>query len=231
MKMGLNPITNMNGGNYINAPFHTQIHSHNLVDLKGVEKQNQLIEVSDDEDSEDEECEDESQKLDVDDSGEETDSESSDSDDDNSMSEETVKVIKINVTKNDLDDQNNTYSEDIDLIGDLDNIDVTNLEDDIPEISQEYTEEILSLKYDELKDNNSLVENESLSLLNNPNDITSELKTISINLGDECHQEQIDFKKLQLPKLRSIVVEKGLTTTSEAHKLKKPELLKLLGSE
>ena len=59
---------------------------------------------------------------------------------------------------------------------------------------------------------------------------TSELKTISINLGDEDH-ESIDYKKLQLPKLRSIAVEKGLTTNTEASKLKKPDLLKLLGAE
>jgi len=34
-----------------------------------------------------------------------------------------------------------------------------------------------------------------------------------------------------LPKLRSIAVEKGLTTNSDASKLKKPEILKLLGVE
>jgi hypothetical protein len=36
---------------------------------------------------------------------------------------------------------------------------------------------------------------------------------------------------LQLPKLKSIVVEKGLATNSDASKLKKAELLKLLGIE
>ena len=58
---------------------------------------------------------------------------------------------------------------------------------------------------------------------------TSELKTISINLEESI--EKIDYKKLQLPKLKSIVVEKGLTTASDASKLKKAELLKLLGIE
>jgi hypothetical protein len=57
----------------------------------------------------------------------------------------------------------------------------------------------------------------------------SELKTISINLEESV--EKIDYKKLQLPKLKSIVVEKGLTTASDASKLKKAELLKLLGIE
>jgi hypothetical protein len=58
---------------------------------------------------------------------------------------------------------------------------------------------------------------------------TSELKTISINLEEPV--EKIDYKKLQLPKLKSIVVEKGLASSSDASKLKKAELLKLLGIE
>ena len=45
------------------------------------------------------------------------------------------------------------------------------------------------------------------------------------------NEDSIEYKKLQLPKLRSIVVEKGLTTNLEASKLKKPEILKLLGAE
>ena len=59
------------------------------------------------------------------------------------------------------------------------------------------------------------------------------MKTISINLGDQQQvtNENIDYKKLQIPKLRSIAVEKGLTTNSEANKLKKSDILKLLGAE
>jgi hypothetical protein len=53
------------------------------------------------------------------------------------------------------------------------------------------------------------------------------LKTININL--EEHAESIDYKKVTLAKLRSIVAEKGLT--NDASKLKKNELLKLLGVE
>jgi len=56
----------------------------------------------------------------------------------------------------------------------------------------------------------------------------SDLKTISINLEDP-HPDSLDYKKLSLPKLRSIVSEKGLA--SDASKLKKNELLKLLGAE
>ena len=60
----------------------------------------------------------------------------------------------------------------------------------------------------------------------------TKLKTISNNIGKEQPREDnIDYKKLQLAKLRSIVVEKGLTSNTEAAKLKKHELLKLLGAE
>jgi len=56
----------------------------------------------------------------------------------------------------------------------------------------------------------------------------STLKSININL-EESNNESHDYKKLSLTKLRSIVVEKGLST--DTSKLKKQDLLKLLGVE
>jgi hypothetical protein len=63
--------------------------------------------------------------------------------------------------------------------------------------------------------------------------MSNNLKTISINLGDEQPQNEdtIDYKKLQLPKLRSIAIEKGVLGNSDASKLKKHDILKLLGVE
>jgi len=57
---------------------------------------------------------------------------------------------------------------------------------------------------------------------------TMDLKSININL-EETKNESMDYKKMSLPKLRSIVTEKGLTP--DATKLKKNELFKLLGIE
>jgi hypothetical protein len=54
------------------------------------------------------------------------------------------------------------------------------------------------------------------------------LKSINISTLEEP-KDTLDFKKLALNKLRSIVSEKGLS--ADASKLKKPDLLKLLGSE
>jgi hypothetical protein len=55
-----------------------------------------------------------------------------------------------------------------------------------------------------------------------------DFKSIHINL-EESKTETMDYKKMPLPKLRSIVSEKGLVNDSS--KLKKNELLKLLGIE
>ena len=60
------------------------------------------------------------------------------------------------------------------------------------------------------------------------NDISnnvSDLKSIHANL-EETNTDHSDYKKLSLPKLRSIVTEKGLA--QDASKLKKNELIKLL---
>jgi hypothetical protein len=60
-------------------------------------------------------------------------------------------------------------------------------------------------------------------------DLLHDLKNITIDapaLGENA--ETMDLKKVQLSKLRGIVIEKGLASAADAHKLKKQELLKLL---
>ena len=55
-------------------------------------------------------------------------------------------------------------------------------------------------------------------------------KVLHIDLEEVNESEEaVDYKKLTLQKLKSVVVEKGLV--ADASKLKKPELLKLLGIE
>jgi hypothetical protein len=138
--------------------------------------------------------------------------------------------------------------EDVDLDVDVDD-DLDELSDD--ELSEEQEQEQIKVfklniskeEKDEEEDDDE--EDEDMEELHSDNDLDdleetrlidpvskidiSELKTISINLEESV--EKIDYKKLQLPKLKSIVVEKGLTTASDASKLKKAELLKLLGIE
>jgi hypothetical protein len=55
------------------------------------------------------------------------------------------------------------------------------------------------------------------------------MKIININLDENESEESVDYKKFSLQKLKTLVIDKGLVTDSS--KLKKPELLKLLGIE
>jgi hypothetical protein len=213
LKMGVNHFA-ITGGHNPNI---------SIKDNLGISGANNLIEVSDDEETVDEETVDE-ETVD-----EETDDEEIEldeqSEDDEDEDEDQVKVIKLQVSNEDIEDID-SYEEADNLEFDQnEDLDEFNISDDIPEIADDYVEEILDLKYDEKLEENKPKHLEEVAVIS-----TNELKTISINLGDN-DDEKIGYKKLQLPKLRSIAIEKGLTTNSEASKLKKPELLKLLGAE
>jgi hypothetical protein len=236
VKMGLNhlAITSLNGGSQMEIPQNTPFPPQNLGTHINDESQLNLIEVSDDEsedDNDDEEIIDDSELEENDETSSESEEEEDEYDEEEDEANgENIKVIKLSISENDEDDVN-FYDETNNLDFDPDDdLAVLDDMDEIPEISTGYAEELLSLKYDELKEENPLAE-DNLQLEETVIPSSSDLKTISINLGDESHSEHIEYKKLQLPKLRGIAVEKGLTTSSEAQKLKKPELLKLLGVE
>jgi hypothetical protein len=213
VKMGFNHLA-LRGGQNASVPFKDNLGNMELIS-------GNLIEVSDgeecdsDSDSDSEENEDldssSSEQEDVD-SEEEDDSEDEDD-------EEDIKIVKLQVSNEDLEDET-FYEEANNLEFDVDEDLDTDL---VPEITNNYVEEVLELKYDIEPEPEPLLEETAIPS-------SSDLKTISINLGEET-DESIDYKKLQLAKLRSIVVEKGLTNNSDASKLKKPDLLKLLGAE
>ena len=184
VKMGLNHLA-IRGGH--NPDIHLR---ENL----GNNFENNLIEVSDEEESDNEESDNEEPD------NEESDNEESDN--------EEIKVIKLQVSNEDLIEDDESYEE------------ANNLEFEINDNFKADDNNFQEVLEDTLKFPNSEIEKNIPS--------SSDLKKISINLG-EAHEENIDYKKLQLPKLRSIAVEKGLTNNSESIKLKKPELLKLLG--
>jgi hypothetical protein len=189
-----------------------------------ISEQNKLIEVSDNEDDTD-------------------DDENSDDDNDNSDNENF---------DDDNSDDNDENSDDNDENFDDDNSDdeADNLESDYQ--SESNTIKILKIsdpllekveeKFDELDElvepdedyEQDNFEEEPLELVQNnfvpeENDKNNKNeKSIKIDLG-EVGNENIDYKKLTLQKLKSIVTEKGLAT--DTSKLKKPDLLKLLGVE
>jgi hypothetical protein len=230
VKMGLNHLAIRGGQGFQQSDI-------NIRDNLGISQKNNLIEVSDneetenedeDEDNEDEDNEDEDNEDEdnEDEDNEDEDNEDKDNEDLSNVDNDSeysdnddIKVVKLQVSNEDIDSYEEANNLDFDITEDLGELD-GDLE---PEINSEYVEEVLDLKYENVE--NNLEESNIIS--------SSELRTISINLGEEHqhNEDNIDYKKLQLAKLRSIAVEKGLTSNSEASKLKKPELLKLLGAE
>jgi len=186
-------------------------------------EQENLIEVSDDE--EDEEDIDDEEEQDEEDEENEEDEEDSDSDeeldyDDESLSDNNVKVLKI--------------SNEDDLVNEQDSLILDELDDETSS-SEELGEEQELVLMDEpvLEEPIALIKEvefknekkEPEKMVKNKNE---DFKTISIDL-EEHDAGPVDYKKMPLQKLKSIVVEKGLI--SDASKLKKHELLKLLGIE
>jgi hypothetical protein len=168
-------------------------------------KEHNLISVSDD--SDDSETESYGSELESvsDDSDDDNIEELLETNDDEVASHNDIKVLKLNIT-NDLFENNEHAKEDFEDVEDL---------------------EVL-----EVLDSQSVELNGDLVLAEETNDenlLTTDFKTININLEDSTNNESLDYKKLSLPKLRSIVAEKGLSTDSS--KLKKQDLLKLLGVE
>ena len=209
VKMGLNHLAMNRVGGSMMPPFQQPLEQQNNPFHSNQE--NKLIEVSDDESSEDE---DDEGKIETSDDSEDNES---DSESDNGFVND-IKILKINVTNenNDIDETENLDLEETVSFGDFEPEDDLS-EDELQELSEEYTEEILNIQYDETTEETKFIS-------------SSDLKTININL-EESLTENCDFKKLSLPKLRSVVIEKGLASNLDANKFKKQELLKLLGAE
>jgi len=141
------------------------------------------------------------------------------------------------------DDDNDDNDEDDDDEDDNSVIEVDNL--DGTDISKTNTNNIkilrLTLNADENESVTSDNELEELDDLEDLEDLEDEdveeeqnvslfdLKSINISNLEEKEEVSIELRKQPVNKLRSIVAEKGLA--ADPSKLKKPELLKLLGAE
>jgi len=188
---------------------------------------NELINVSDDEQDADE---DESVDEDTDD-----DSYDDDDDDDSvddleeneviEIGDNDIKVLKININNKESDD--NDFN--IEQIDNLEELGENTDDDDDLSLNEIDEESSSDDDDDELKEETihsvNLEETEAPKLDLNGIDF----KQISISglEKDVVDAETMDYKKLSLNKLKSVVVEKGLTKDSS--KLKKNELLNLLG--
>ena len=203
VKMGLNQLAVTRMGGSFPQNFEQPLENSRIP----YKQESNLIEVSDDEDDDEDEDEDEDEDDDIDE-----DDIDEDDDDDESDNESTheVKVLKIDMNSQ------NQYEDSLSE----NNLELDDLDDELSEVQS------LSSKSSKLSD--KLEETVYEKTIQEPLSISADLKTISINL-EEPHQDSLDYKKLSLPKLRSIVSDKGLA--SDASKLKKNELLKLLGAE
>jgi hypothetical protein len=177
---------------------------------------NHLIEVSDnefDDESEDESDDDSDNEIEND-----SDEDSEDSDDEPhvielndkredviEISDYNIKILKLEQTKNDELDE--LVSED----------DFEELDNDLESLSENEVEE----------KTNELIE-ETLPEVSSSLPDLSELKKINISDLEEVKTD-VEYKKMPIQKLRSLVLEKNLVTDSS--KLKKNDLLKLLGEE
>jgi len=174
------------------------------------------ITVSDDEGDSDDDASEIDEELSDNEQDDDSESETGTETDSDASSHDDIKVLKLNICN----EEQNLDNEDIDETLDLDamdeNDDLEDLDDNLSELHSEISH---------ISDIEEKLENHDETIVNLS---ASDLKTISINL-EETLPDSLDFKKLPLPKLRSIVAEKGLA--SDASKLKKNELLKLLESE
>ena len=204
VKMGLNHLAATRMGGSFSQKFEQPLENSRTP----FSQETKLIEVSDGEDDDDDDDYEADEADEADDDDDDYDIDEADED------EEEPKHNVVKVFKIDMNNEDN-------------NLELNDLDEDLDELDDELSEvQSLSSKSSKLSD--KLEETIYGKTLQEPLNISADLKTISINLEDP-HPDSLDYKKLSLPKLRSIVSEKGLAT--DASKLKKNELLKLLGAE
>jgi hypothetical protein len=192
----------------------------------GGENEFRLIDVSDGEDNDednDEENDDNEEDDEEDDEYGEDDYEEDEyeEDDDHENSNKHIQLLNLTLVNNDVDNDlnNDLHIEEINIHDSSSNM------DDIKTIHIEDTIDVIE-KLTEVKESDT----------NNNHDINSEeltfLKNVSItDLGDiqDLHESKTEYKKMSLNKLREVVVSKGVI--SDASKLKKHDILKMLGDE
>ena len=177
-------------------------HVHIILDPNNLVPVPKLISVSDDEDEEEDEDDDTSEDT----------SENDTSSDDGSVSDGSVSEADIDLEE-----------DVVDLEGGLA---VTNIEK-IHNIKSIHLEEPINLSYTS-QDFKDLDIDMDQDVDHSDEILTCDLKTITISDLEETNKKT-DYKKMSLNKLREVVVEKGVVT--DASKLKKHDLLKLLGDE
>ena len=222
VKMGLHHLSvNRVGGN--NLPRFPQQAQPSLEESNMQLFQNKddnLIPVSDDESMSDSIGDDSDEESDDEDSDDDSDEE--ESDDDNNHT--NIKILTLNMPTPSVEGDDFEEIDDMEDLGGIDE-DITETNSQSSMGSRASPKNVLEMLSTRTAENSAAVEQLDGSHINIS---ATDLKTININL-DEIHTDSVDYKKLPLPKLRSIVTDKGLA--DDASKLKKQELLKLLEAD
>lgn len=235
VKMGLNQVAMYQMGGSVTQPKTQPLENSNRSMF--LRENDNLIPVSDDDSDEntegaiDDETSINDSDIDADSLSDDSDDESDDSDDE---SERDVKVLRLNiqeVSDNSVDEVDEVDEvEEVEEFDELEEVDDVDDFEEVDELEEAIDEDLsVSSKSSSIYQLDiSSSEQAPVEKSNSLNLSVSDLKTINISL-EETVPEPVDYKKLALPKLRTIVAEKGLA--ADAAKLKKGELLKLLEAE
>ena len=187
-----------------------------LIDVSDEEDDDDDDDALDNEDDEDddEEDEEEDEDDDEDDDEEEDDDDVDDEEEDNyanKLGENDIKILNINNLQN------------VEDVEDLE--DVEDVED------LEFVEDVEGIQDDDDDDEFDMIETFDIEDIESEEEVPVVVlsKNNNIDLEKSKNVEIIDYKKLSLNKLKSVVLDKGLTT--DTSKMKKNDLLKLLGIE
>jgi hypothetical protein len=206
--------------------------SNNIPFTQGINLEEKLIPVSDDEGDDEDDCDEDENENEDDGEDDEEDEDDDDDDDDEDEDEDEDEDDDIgkNITINELLNENDIKVLNLDNLNNTINEKYGNDEED--DEDDEDNNDLEDIDFNKLSDDEDEDENENIETIE---EVTDNLKSINISNLEEHHDtknknvEVIDYKKLSMNKLKSIVLEKGLV--SDSSKLKKQDLLKLLNVE
>lgn len=204
--------------------------------MMGGEGTTELISVSDDEnddEDEDEEYEDEEEEEENDDNEEEETycSDEEEEEEDVNNSQEQIKILNLTLANEDVENDSPIEELNCDFYNEVTELDTSHQED----IKTIHLETPITFEETDIQEHDST----DVKLSSKDIDFTSfDLKNVTISdLGEvgevgeaeDLHASKSEYKKMSLTKLREVAVNKGVV--ADASKLKKNEILKMLGDE
>jgi hypothetical protein len=201
-------------------------------EIMGGHSTSDLISVSDggDEDSDIEEDEDDNENI-TDEDSYVSEDEVDDDDEELGDSQEQIKLLNLTLANEDVENDSPIEEINCDFYNEVKELDTPN-NADIKTIHLEtpidFEETDIQLPL-ESEQNDTHFSSEDINFITNG---SYDLKNVTISdLGeaDDSHAAKSEYKKMSLNKLREVVVSKGVV--ADASKLKKNEILKMLGDE